>query len=60
MSGSSSVRLQARIGNAVAGSLFAIAQSIPMRRAVRITTLRGSAVVMGGAFAVLALLLGPL
>jgi len=57
--GSPAAGLQAWTGNIVAGSLFAIAQSVAMRRTVRIAALLGGVVVLGGAFPVLALLLGP-
>jgi len=59
MLGSPAAGLQAWTGNIVAGSLFAIAQSTAMRRTVRIAALLGGVVVLGGAFPVLALLLGP-
>jgi len=56
MLGLHAARLQSKIGNVVAGSLFAIAQSIAMRRNVRIAALLGGVVVLG---VVLAKLLGP-
>jgi len=54
--GSSAARLQARTGNVRPGSRFATAQSIAMRRVVRIVALLGGIVVLG----VVARLLGHL